>query len=147
MNLAPQMFDSCQDIVEMDMKNIEHFASEVIKLADMPLRRTSLRVGWDMKHNSSRWLHGKEWANVDPGFCRSPRLFNSGGNYFSSTLSVFRGWPLIYPFIKQGLLIWGCSYSLIAACIARITFGPNLSLEGWNCIWQISWCSIWLCGP
>ena len=54
MNFAPKMFDSCQDIVEMDMKNIEHFASEVIKLADMPLRRTSPRVGWDMKHNSSR---------------------------------------------------------------------------------------------
>lgn len=31
--------DDSQDIVEMDMKNIEHFASEVIKLADMCLGR------------------------------------------------------------------------------------------------------------
>ena len=35
MNALPST--SKEDIVEMDMKNIDHFASEVIKLADMRL--------------------------------------------------------------------------------------------------------------
>ena len=33
-----------EDIVEMDMKNIEHFASEVIKLADMRHGHTAFQV-------------------------------------------------------------------------------------------------------
>ena len=86
MTFALRMFDSCQDIVEMDMKNIEHFASEVIKLADMPPRCTGLRA----KQNR---FQGQDWGNVDPGFCqtRTSMLFN--WNCFNNHFPLFEGNP------------------------------------------------------
>ena len=44
-----------EDIVEMDMKNIDHFASEVIKLADMQLAYSRTLVPRAWKHKASRW--------------------------------------------------------------------------------------------